>query len=193
MNKPPFTDRTRLYIGMYQYFESGTLTLAPTVDNTDDHLNIGRSSLRHWPLIGAKNLIISNYGSVIDPISGSLTLSKLADIIRPTKVNGYTYLLVSDRTFIWARHTPDGFIGTNGRVFKMSVNYCNNPLEWFADWRAALPVLMKRLNKRLQEIRSVGRDQRLEYTKFIEAQMAIDKEQAVEIRNNNKRFNGIAF
>lgn len=195
MNKPQFTDRTKLYIGMYQFFESGTHTLAPAIDNTDDHLNIGKSSLRHWPSIGDNNSVIVNYRSVIDPISGPLTLSKLADIIRPTKVDGYSYLLVSDRTFIWAQCTPDGFITTNGHIFKAPAlgNYCNNPLDWYTDWRTALPVLMRRLNKRLQEIRSVGRDRRLEYTKFVDTQTAIDKEQAAEIRNNNKRFKGIAF
>lgn len=194
MNKPMFTDRTKLYIGMYSYFESGTHTLAPTIDNTDEHLKIYHA--RCWPLIADNNSVVVNYNSTIKPISGPLTQSKLAEIIRPTKVEGYTHFLLADRTFIWAQSTPDGFCASNGRLLKpepLRPTYCNKALEWFADWREALPLLMKRLNKRLQEMRNIGKIWRLEYAEFINSQRAINEAQAIEIRNNNKRFKGIPF
>lgn len=190
MNRPLFTNRTKLYIGALQWYESGTLTLAPCIDNTDNHLKLEGTP---WMFISSKNEPINRYRCHTDPISGPLTLSKLADIIRTTKVGGYTHLVVAGRTFIWAKHTPDGLIAANGRVFKTDQRYCNEPLEWFADWREALPVLIERLNKRLREVRVYGKNKCLEYTDFIKAQTAIDKAQAIEIRINNKRFKGIPY
>ena len=195
MKAPKFTDRTKLYVGLYQYFETNTRTLAVTIDNTDDHLNIGNGRTMKWPIIGDNNSLLVSYTCMIEPISCPLTLSKLAEVIRSTKVEGFTYLLVMGRTFIWAKNTPDGFILSNGRVIKVepSMSYCNSPLEWFVDWREALSVLMKRLNERLQKIRDTGKARRLEYAEFIKAQTAIDTAQAVEVRINNKRFKGIPF
>ena len=190
MNKPLFTDRTKLYIGALQWYESGTLTLAPCIDNTDNHIKLERTP---WMFISSKCEPITGYSCCIAPISGPLTLSKLADEIRGTKVDGYTHLVVAGRTFIWAKHTPDGLIATNGRAFKADQHYCNERLEQFADWREALPALVRRLNKRLQEVRAYGKDKRLEYTAFCDAQTAIDKAQATEIRINNKRFKGIPY
>lgn len=202
MNRPLFTDRTKLYIGALQWYESGTLMLAPCIDNTDNHLNLERTP---WMFISSKNKPINQCSCRIDPISGPLTLSKLADAIRPTKVDGYTYLVVAGRAFTWAKHTPDGLITTNGRTFKWAKHtpdgrtfevcqrYCNEPLEWFADWRDALPMLVRRLNERLKEARAYGKNQRLKYTAFVDAQTAIDKAQAIEIRINNKRFKGIPY
>lgn len=190
MKKPLFTDRTKLYIGALQWYESGTLTLAPCIDNVDNHLKL---ELTPWMFISAKNEPINRYSNCINSIDGPLTLSKLADAIRPTKVEGYTYLVVAGRTFIWAKRTPNGLITANGRVLVTEQHYCNEQLEWFADWRKALPVLTARLNKRLQEVRSYGKTERLKYAAFINSQTAIDKAQADEIRANNKRFKGIPY
>jgi hypothetical protein len=190
MKKPMFTDRTKLYIGALNWYESGTLTLAPCIDNTDNHIGLERTP---WLFVSDKNEPICHYSCHIDPIGGPLTLSKLADAIRLTKVEGYTHLVVAGRTFIWAKHTPNGLIAANGRVFRADKHYCNELLEWFVDWREALPVLVRRLNKRLQEVRAYGKAKRLEYTNFIDAQTAIDKAQATEIRINNKRFKGIPY
>ena len=190
MNSPLFTDRTKLYIGALGWYESDTLTLAPCIDNTDNHLNLEQTT---WAFISPNNDLIKRYRCRIDPISSPLTLSKLADKIRDTKVDGYSHLVVAGLTFIWAKHTPVGLIATNGRVFETDKRYCNEPLEWFADWREALPVLIERLNKRLREVRAYGKNKRLEYTDYIKAQTAIDKAQAIEIRINNKRFKGIPY
>ena len=190
MNKPLFTDHTKLYIGGYAWYERETITLGVCIDNANRQIENFNNRIFVTPNGGT----IDRPTSLINLIDGPLTVSKLADEIRATKVDGYTHLVVSNLTFVWAKHTPEGLIVTNGRLIKDgSTHYCCGPLEWFADWREALPILMKRLNKRLQEVRSYGKTKRLEYAAFVDGQTAIDKAQAAEIRANNKRFKGIPY
>lgn len=190
MKKPLFTDRTKLYIGGYMWYERGTITLGVCIDNASKLIKDFENRIFIAPNGGT----IERPSSLINLIDSPLTLSKLADEIRATKADGYSHLIVSGLTLAWAKHTPEGLIVANGSHIKDGqTHYCCHPVESFTDWREALPILMKRLNKRLQEVRSYGKTKRLEYTAFVDGQTAIDKAQAIEIRSNNKRFKGIPY
>lgn len=190
MKKPLFTDRTKLYIGATTFYERCSLTLLPCADNRDKHAE----GFGAW-IFGMENASrLERDRNSIKPIEVPLTLAKLADAIRATKMDGYTYLVVADCTFIWAKHTPAELVLANARTLPLNQQrYCGAPLEWFADWREALPKLRARLKTRLDEMRKIGKDNRLKYTEYITAQTTIDKTQAAEIRLNNKRFKGIPF
>lgn len=182
MNKPKITDRTKLYVGLFKHYGSGSFTFGITFNNSGRVFNTDIQ----WPrLRDAESIRYED--SVFEPIDCPLTLPKLADLIRKTKVADYTHLAVTDCNFIWAQYTPEGLYTTDNRCLS------KDDVEWYADWREALPVLKKRLTTKLQEIRKAGKNLRLDYTAFVKAQAEIDRAQAVAIRTNNRYFKEIPF
>ena len=188
MNKPKLTDRTKLYVGLFHRDGDGTYTLGACINNTLRSVDTNVD----WPMVANPHSLYY-LDSLTTPIECPLTLVKLANMIRATKVADYTHLVVANCTFVWAQHTPNGIYGLNHRFFKPHEQWCGGEVECYADWRAALPVLKKRLTARLQEIRKAGKKERLEYNEFMNAQAVINKAQAIEIRTNNRYFKGIPF
>lgn len=182
MNKPKITDRTKLYVGLFKHLAYGSFALSITFNNSDRVFNCDYQ----WPwLRDAESIRYEE--CVSQPVECPLTFSKLADLIRKAKVEGYPYLVVTDCNFVWAQRTPAGLYTTDNRFV------LTDGVEWYADWREALPVLKKRLTTKLQEIRKAGKNLRLKYTEIVKAQAAIDKAQAIAIRTNNRYFKGIPF
>lgn len=182
MNKPKITDRTKLYVGLFKICGTDSFTLGVTFNNSDRVFNTDIQ----WPWLRYTDTI--RYEDIVfEPIDCPLTLPKLADLIRKTKVVDYTHLAVTDCNFIWAQHTPEGLYTTDNRFLS------KDDVEWYADWREALPVLKKRLTTKLQDIRQAGKSRRLDYAAFVKAQAEIDKAQAIAVRTNNRYFKGIPF
>lgn len=182
MNKPKITDRTKLYVGLFKHCGSDTFTLGITFDNSTQTFK----SPIQWPRLRDAETIFYE-DSVFAPSDCPLTLVKLADLIRKTKVSGYTHFVVTDCTFVWTQRTSEGLYSMDNRFFPIGGT------EYYADWRDALRVLKKRLTAKLQGIRKAGKELRLKYTEIVKAQAAIGATQAAIIRTNNRYFKGIPY